>query len=59
MGQFFADKQLRSVLMHLYDNYEVLCKDDSKVEGAFKTDKSTWVGMFDVELVLNERPPRF
>ncbi|KAK8162603.1 cytochrome P450 monooxygenase GliC2 [Phyllosticta citrichinensis] len=58
MGQFFADKQLRSVLMHLYDNYEVLTKDDSKVEGAFKTDKSTWVGMFDVELLLKERSAR-
>lgn len=58
MGQFFADKQLRSVLMHLYDNYIVMCKDNSKIEGNFKTDKSTWIGMFDVELRLEERPPR-
>ncbi|KAI0130227.1 cytochrome P450 [Xylariales sp. AK1849] len=58
LGQYFADKQLRSLILHLFDTYEVSWQNASQADPAFKTDKSTWINMFKVEFALKERAHR-
>jgi cytochrome P450 len=55
LGQYFADKQLRSILLHLFDNYEVGWHNSDRADEAFKTDKSTYINMFEVEFSLRKR----
>jgi cytochrome P450 len=55
LGQYFADKQLRSIMLHLFDNYEVGWNNAEKADPAFRTDKSIPVNMFEVEFSLRKR----
>jgi cytochrome P450 len=58
LGQYFADKQLRSLVMHLFDKYDVSWNNRSLTDAAFETDRSTHVDVFNVELCLTERVRR-
>ncbi|KAL5041953.1 hypothetical protein BDW71DRAFT_217331 [Aspergillus fruticulosus] len=55
LGQFFADKQVRAVVFHLFDRYKVTCSDYSGIEPGFKVDKTEYVDRFGLEFLLQAR----
>ncbi|KAF2158802.1 hypothetical protein M409DRAFT_71435 [Zasmidium cellare ATCC 36951] len=55
LGQFFADKQLRAVVFHLFDRYKVTCSDYSTFEKCFKDDKTEYIDRFALEFMLQKR----
>ncbi|KZF25220.1 cytochrome P450 monooxygenase GliC2 [Xylona heveae TC161] len=55
LGQHITDKMLRTFIYFLFTKYRVSVLPNQIIDGAFKVDKSSWVGLFDVELSLEKR----
>ncbi|KAL4751055.1 hypothetical protein BDW72DRAFT_203423 [Aspergillus terricola var. indicus] len=51
LGQFFADKQVRAVVFHLFDRYKVTCSDYSGIAPGIKVDKTEYVDRFGLEFL--------
>ncbi|KAL4770574.1 cytochrome P450 [Aspergillus nidulans var. acristatus] len=55
LGQFFADKQVRAVVYHLFDRYKVTCSDYSGIAPGIKVDKTEYVDRFGLEFLMQAR----
>ncbi|KAL5365578.1 cytochrome P450 monooxygenase GliC2 [Aspergillus floccosus] len=57
LGQHIADKIIKAVVYHLFSKYKVSLQPMQAIEGDFKVDKTSWVGLYDVDLNLKSREP--
>lgn len=55
LGQHIADKIVKAVVYHMFSKYKVSLQPMQGLEGDFKVDKTSWVGLYDVDLKLEER----
>ncbi|EFQ96923.1 cytochrome P450 monooxygenase GliC2 [Nannizzia gypsea CBS 118893] len=55
LGQHIADKLIKSVVYHLFTRYQVSLEPMQALDGEFKLDKTSWVGLYDVNLRLKPR----
>ncbi|KAH7255997.1 cytochrome P450 monooxygenase GliC2 [Fusarium tricinctum] len=55
LGQHIADKIVKAVVYHMFSKYKVSLQPMQALEGDFKVDKTSWVGLYDVDLKLEER----
>ncbi|KAH8702189.1 cytochrome P450 monooxygenase GliC2 [Talaromyces proteolyticus] len=55
LGQYIADKIIKSLVFHLFYKYEVSLNLGQDDKGDFKVDKTSWVGLYDLELKLVAR----
>ncbi|KAM5430307.1 hypothetical protein McanMca71_007334 [Microsporum canis] len=55
LGQHIADKIIKSVLYHLFSKYQISLQPMQALDGEFKVDKTSWVGLYDVNLKLKPR----
>ncbi|EZF30492.1 Cytochrome P450 oxidoreductase [Trichophyton interdigitale] len=55
LGQHIADKIIKSVVYHLFSRYQISLEPMQALDGEFKVDKTSWVGLYDVNLKLKPR----
>ncbi|KAF5656666.1 cytochrome p450 oxidoreductase [Fusarium heterosporum] len=55
LGQHIANNIVKAVVYHMFSKYKLSLQPVQGLEGDFKVDKTSWVGLYDVDLRLEER----
>ncbi|KAF4986632.1 hypothetical protein FGRMN_10746 [Fusarium graminum] len=55
LGQHIANNIVKAVVCHMFSKYKLSLQPVKGLEGDFKVDKTSWVGLYDVDLKLEER----
>ncbi|EOD44122.1 putative cytochrome p450 monooxygenase 2 protein [Neofusicoccum parvum UCRNP2] len=55
LGYHVGDKMVHALVYQLFSQYDVSVRPNMKRDDYFKTDRSNWVGLFDVELEMKKR----
>ncbi|KAL4908841.1 hypothetical protein BDW74DRAFT_165571 [Aspergillus multicolor] len=55
LGQHIADKIIKAVVYHLFGRYKVSLQPMEAAEEDFQVDKTSWVGLYEVEVKLKDR----
>ena len=53
LGQHVAESSIKALIVHLFSRYRVTVKSEKDKSADYKVDKTSWVPLADVELVLN------
>lgn len=57
LGNNISDKMVHALVYQLFTQYDLVVRPNMKKENDyyFKTDKTNWLGLFDVELEMKRR----
>jgi gliotoxin/aspirochlorine/mycotoxins biosynthesis cytochrome P450 monooxygenase len=55
LGQHVAEKMIHCLIFHLFNQYDINVLPNQSMHGSFKADKSSWIGLLDVDLEMRSK----